>query len=59
MLRRFIIIFNFISAYPIHQPHIDKSIALEIGSVIIEFNPLFIDMMSKFFDVKSKDTELK
>ena len=49
----------FFEAYPLYQPHIDKSIALEIGSVIIEFNPLFIDIMGKFFDVKSKDSELK
>lgn len=32
---------------------------MKIGSARVEYNPVFVDRIVKFFDVKLKDEELK
>ena len=39
-------------AYPLEEAHIDKSISLKIGSARVEYNPVFVNRIVKFFDVK-------
>ena len=46
-------------AYPLEEAHIDKSISLKIGSARVEYNPVFVNRIVKFFDVKLQDEGLK